>query len=410
MLQSAPQHLHAPRRPLISVHDVLCRALADEDLRPLGQELLNKVQSEPEDAELLMDLSLVLQIIGDAATARQLQSEAMSLQRCYAVLPAWTGDGDALRVLAVMMPGVLMDNTPIDCLLAYANVQLDVLYVNGDGVLPDEVPDHDVLFVAIGESSRSQPLLRWFAHYAQVWPRPVLNHPEAVRRLSRDIVPNVVAGIPGLLMPPTACVDRLALEAVVAGEHRIDQLLQGGRFPLIVRPVDSHAGYGLEKIDDCAALAVYLLCMQGDAFHVSLFIDYSSTDGQFRKYRVALVQGVPYVCHVGISSHWMVHYANAGMADSAVKRAEEARLMDEFDQGFARRHASALQGAYMALGLDYVGLDCAETSAGELLIFEADSAMVVHDADPADLYPYKKPQMRKVFRAFEAMLGAAASR
>lgn len=36
--------------------------------------------------------------------------------------------------------------------------------------------------------------------------------------------------------------------------------------------------------------------------------------------------------------------------------------------------------------------------------------MVVHDADPADLYPYKKPQMRKVFRAFEAMLGAAASR
>jgi hypothetical protein len=30
--------------------------------------------------------------------------------------------------------------------------------------------------------------------------------------------------------------------------------------------------------------------------------------------------------------------------------------------------------------------------------------MIVHDMDPPDLFPYKKPQMRKVFDAFEAML------
>ena len=35
--------------------------------------------------------------------------------------------------------------------------------------------------------------------------------------------------------------------------------------------------------------------------------------------------------------------------------------------------------------------------------------MIVHDLDPAELYPYKKPQMRKLFDAFEAFLAAAAA-
>jgi hypothetical protein len=30
--------------------------------------------------------------------------------------------------------------------------------------------------------------------------------------------------------------------------------------------------------------------------------------------------------------------------------------------------------------------------------------MTVHAMDPADIFPYKQPQMRKVFRAFRQML------
>jgi hypothetical protein len=51
-----------------------------------------------------------------------------------------------------------------------------------------------------------------------------------------------------------------------------------------------------------------------------------------------------------------------------------------------------------------LGIDCAETQDGELLIFEVDSNMVVHAFDPVDVYPYKQPQMQKVFAAFRAML------
>ena len=46
----------------------------------------------------------------------------------------------------------------------------------------------------------------------------------------------------------------------------------------------------------------------------------------------------------------------------------------------------------------------AENRRGELLIFEADNTAVVHNMDSPELFPYKVPQMRKVFEAFAAML------
>lgn len=37
-------------------------------------------------------------------------------------------------------------------------------------------------------------------------------------------------------------------------------------------------------------------------------------------------------------------------------------------------------------------------------MFEAGSNMIFHSMDPPDLFPYKPPQMKKVFGAFHAML------
>lgn len=54
-------------------------------------------------------------------------------------------------------------------------------------------------------------------------------------------------------------------------------------------------------------------------------------------------------------------------------------------------------------------MDCAETEDGRLLVFEIDTAMLVHAMDPEDLYPYKKPAMRRLFAAFREMLGLAAA-
>jgi hypothetical protein len=42
------------------------------------------------------------------------------------------------------------------------------------------------------------------------------------------------------------------------------------------------------------------------------------------------------------------------------------------------------------------------------LIFEADNTAVVHNMDPPALFPYKPPQMRRIFDAFVAMLEGRA--
>ena len=82
--------------------------------------------------------------------------------------------------------------------------------------------------------------------------------------------------------------------------------------------------------------------------------------------------------------------------------------MASFDEDFAVRHAAAFAGLYERLGLDYFAIDCAELSDGRLLLFEADVSMIVHALDPEDLYPYKKPQMKKLFEAFGTVLKARA--
>jgi glutathione synthase/RimK-type ligase-like ATP-grasp enzyme len=207
----------------------------------------------------------------------------------------------------------------------------------------------------------------------------------------------------------TARIDRASFAAIGAGAAPLAAHLADGAFPLIARPVDSHAGRGLQKLDDPAAVAAYLAARPERGFYISRYIDYRGGDGLFRKYRIVFIAGRPYACHMAIAEQWMIYYLNAAMAENAAKRAEEARFMAGFDQEFARRHRAALAALAERIGLDYFGIDCAETADGRLLLFEADIAMIVHLMDSPAIYPYKVPQMRKVFAAFAALLKAAAA-
>jgi hypothetical protein len=130
----------------------------------------------------------------------------------------------------------------------------------------------------------------------------------------------------------------------------------------------------------------------------------SGSDGLFRKYRVALIAGRPYASHMAVSTHWMIHYLNADMMTQADRRAEEARFMATFDEDFAIRHATALDAIAQRAGLEYLPFDCGETRDGRLLVFETGTNMIVHAMDSPELFPYKRPQMKKVFAAFETML------
>jgi hypothetical protein len=394
--------------PLIGLAPLMRQAFSGVDLKQLGAQLIDRSAQHPDDAHTLMDLSTVLQLTGNREIALATQAQALAMQQIYH-LPAATGDA-ALRVLAVMAPGDLMANTPLEFLLEGSDVALDLLYLTPGLTELPILPDHDVLFVAVGESDDNRPLLEQLAGVLPHWPRPVLNAPDRITCLSRDRACRLLQSADGIAMPTAVRIERAALEQVSRAERPLADVAEDTAFPAIVRPVGSHAGTGLDKIDTPADLAAYLERMPQAEFYVARFVDYRNADGMYRKYRIMLIGGRPFICHMAVSSHWMIHYLNAGMTDSADKRAEEERCMAEFDDGFARRHANAFCAVTERIGLDYVGLDCAETTDGKLLIFEADSDMIVHAMDPVDLFPYKQPQMRKLFAAFRQMLIDAAAR
>jgi hypothetical protein len=307
-------------------------------------------------------------------------------------------------VLVLKTLGDLSANTPIECLLEGSDIAIELLYVGLALPLPEAPPEHDLLFVAIAESNENRPVLEYLQRQLVFWPRPILNAPGEILKLERSRACEILSSVPNIVMPRTDQVDRATLRQLAHGELPIDVVPAAGEFPFIVRPIDSHAGRGLIKAESPDELLPYLEHRPESSFFISRFIDYSSADHLFRKYRIVMMHGQPFLCHMGISDHWMVHYPYSEMIASAARRVEEEQLMDAFHETFAQRHQAALAAIHQKIQLDYFGLDCAESIDGDLVIFEVASAMLVHAMDDPAIFPYKAVQMRKVFDAFRNTL------
>jgi glutathione synthase/RimK-type ligase-like ATP-grasp enzyme len=238
----------------------------------------------------------------------------------------------------------------------------------------------------------------------KTWPRPVLNLPQNIFQLDRDRLHVLLKSAPGISIPATARLSRKNLLEIAHNGGLLRDNITDGGFPLIVRPIDGHAGLGLAKLELASDIDTYLSQRQESDFFISPYVDYSGADGLFRKYRIVFVDGRPHACHMAISDQWKIWYYNADMAQCPARRAEEARFMANFEGEFSKRHGVALAETARRIDLEYFGIDCAETKDGKLLIFEADNAMIVHNMDPVDVFPYKAPQMQKIFNSFTAML------
>jgi len=394
--------------PIKGVAAIAHLAFAGQGLDDLLKVISHPVTSQPMMAALALDSALAHMLTFRPQQASAMQSLALSRASLFRVADSFASRGSRpLRVLALMVPGDLMMNTPLDFITAHLDVQLDLMFVLPGRPLPERMPDHDVAFFAVSESDPAA--LRRLAPMFPLWPRPALNDPARVVRLTRNGVAAALGHAPGVATPRIVAISRDDLLAYLGRGKPIGNLLPGCGYPVLLRPVGTHAGIGLARLDGPAALAAHLAEHPTERLFLANFIDYRGPDGLFRKYRVAFIGGTPFVCHMAASEHWMVHYLNAGMVESGARRALEAEAFADFDSGFARRHRAAFAAIDGWISLDYHQIDCAETPDGRLLLFEADTAAIVHMMDPPDMFPYKVPQMRRVVEAFGAMLGRRAA-
>ncbi len=404
-MSPAPESPAPPR--IVGLAPMAHRIMHGENLGHLRWQLEARVAEDPSDAAAWLDLGMLLELSMYKEEGLACQEKALALRRIFRI-PAPVGV-PGLRLLMFVGPGDIMANVPAQFLLVGSDVTLDLAFIQEGQPLP-ELPGHDLAIVGIGESDANRPLLEQLQRDLAGHPVPVLLEPRKVQALTRDRLWRLLEGLPGLYTPPTVRTSMKDLRDLVEGRRALGDLLPGGAFPVLVRPMDSHGGKGLARIASLEELAGYIHHTKSETFFLSPFLDYRGPDGLHRKMRIAFIDGRAYACHMAMAEHWMLHYLNAGMDSDPSKREEEARHFATFDTDFAIQHATALEGLCARAGLEYFAIDCAETRDGKLLIFEADTAMIVHDMDPPALYPYKGPQMRRVFQAFRAMLGRHAGR
>lgn len=392
----------AAEAEILGLAEIARAAYRQRDLQDLQDFLTGRVATDPDDAAATMDLSILSQAFGRSEEAAALRARAVKLCRTFATVH---GDGSGPRLLALVTEGDFMANTPVDFLLVGSNATLLSHHVDAATDSLADLPPHDAILLGVAEAPGHRPTLERLQALLPGYPGRVLNgDPARIAGLTRDGVSDLLADLPGVVCPPTVRATRAELAPVAAGAP-LDRLHPGLGWPLVLRPVGTHAGEGMEKVRDPAHLGLILDILGADSFYVAPFVEYRGPNGLYAKARVVLIGGRPYPVHFALSEHWIVHYLSADMSEIPERREAERHWFETFDDpgGFADRHAAAFAAMQERVGLDYWGLDCAETADGRLLVFEIDTALIVHDMDDPATFPYKPPAMRRLFAAFQAL-------
>lgn len=275
--------VHAAAADRIGFAKLTRMAFDGVDLHPLWRSLMAQVADGTAEAGVALDLSLIAQLLGEKQTGLLIQAEALAFHRLYRSPCATAQPG--LRVLALAAAIDMGGNMPIEFLLEESEIELQTLYVIPGAELPSPLPDHDVAIVIASDSGECRDALDIIDRAAARWPRPMLNAPRLVCNLDRDKLHRLLQGIEGLDIPPTTRVTRAQLSDLARSSRAFADVAAELQFPIIVRPRGSHAGVGLAKVDDRAAIGRYLAERAEQEFFVSRFVDYANDDGLFRKYR-----------------------------------------------------------------------------------------------------------------------------
>src|ERR1700716_2194289 len=142
--------VHATAADCIGFARITTMAFGGTDLRPLRDELLLKVADGTAGAGDGLDLSLIVQLLGDKQTGIAIQAEILAFHQLFR--SPCSAEKPKLRVLALAAAIDMGGNTPIEFLLEDSGIELLTLYVVAGAGLPVPLPDHDVAIVIASDS------------------------------------------------------------------------------------------------------------------------------------------------------------------------------------------------------------------------------------------------------------------
>ncbi len=353
----------------------------------------------PRDADSLYWIGGIRQRSGDDAAAQAAYAAAARIQPLIR-RPAIKSPAD-FRVLALYAP--FGGNTPTEYLFKNANHDTDTLAIFENSSYDAEAfrQGVDIVVNLISDVDQAGAMLPLAADLVERLREPTINDPRKIQRTTRDMVAELLTGIEGCRIPK---ISRQQAGTTLSVESLRAALPQATS--ILARPVGTHGGDDFDKIDGADELAAYLAKpAETDRYFIE-YADYRSADGFFRKYRFIYVNGEVLPYHLAICDDWKVHHVNTDMANQKWMQDEEAAFLNDPTLVFNEGHYEALRTIQERIDLEYFGIDCSVDTNGDLLVFEVNASMLVHD-DNAE-FPYKNPAVYRIKAAWDAMLARIA--
>jgi tetratricopeptide (TPR) repeat protein len=353
------------------------------------------LEVEPNLAMAHQNLAAVFDLLGRAGDAQTHRSRAYSLQRVF-VEPSER----ASRRVLILCAGRESGNIPIATLLPQATSYLIKYAIDWASEAEDyHLPPFDLVFNTVGDPDVAQPLTQRLESFARRCARPLLNQPAPVMRTQRHRLPELLAGLDDVLVPPCVRLEG-TYESPDALAHHLVGL--GIGFPLLMRPLAKHGGDDLTLHHSVDTLWPALDAL-GAPCYLTMFRNFCSADGYFRKYRIVFVDREPYAYHLAISPQWMVHYVSAEMTTNPWKLDEERRFLENTSEALGERAAKAIAAIGRRLDLDYAGIDFTLLADGRVLVFEANATMLIHPESPDGVLAHKNAFVQRIVDAFEQL-------
>jgi len=343
-----------------------------------------------ENAESLYWIAGIQQDLGERAAAEENYKRAAKLRPLIKVPAARAVPEFSVLLLFAPFAG----NTPTEYLMAKPPYEINIapLFAGMPCDIETLKKSGQVVINFVSDADQGRELLPQVVKIVDSLRMPVINHPSKIQKTTREGIAQLLRGIPGC---------RLAqVVRHMAGEKLPAKLPFAA--PMLARPAGTHGGEKFEKIENLSALEA-LIRQEPEADHYLMeYIDYKSTDGHFRKYRFIFVDGQILPYHLAIGNDWKVHHITTDMHKTDWMQAEEKTFLEKPEAVFSPKNCQSLHAIRQAVGLDYFGIDCGLDRDGNLVVFEVNASMLVHQHNEA--FPYKTPFVENIKRAFDGML------
>ena len=238
-----------------------------------------------------------------------------------------------------------------------------------------------LVFNEIGDPDTHRLSLQRAIQFCDHLDLPILNSPSRIAQLTRDHISKSLADQHECLRVPRTI--RISLDT--PGELAVVVEAEGMEPTIEIRTAGPHGGTTFARIDSLDDLsALHALPLDGRQFYVVETVDYRASDNYYHTYRIAMVNGQPFVRHETISEDpWFQGIDRTPGHEFSSLGADKEGTLQEFESELRGRLRTPLDIVDSVVGLDYYGVDVGLDRDGSLVLLDINAHMnILHPLPP----------------------------